>query len=472
MSKLVLFIFFVFISLYLVNTTTANDDETVIPDFSKVYTGKTYSGYLNLKTPGKFLHYLYQPSSRDQTKDPLVLWLNGGPGCSSMLGWAQEHGPAILGNDLNWSANPYSWNTVANMIYLESPAGVGFSYVTNPDDIKSNDLLSAQENLEALLEWFVRYPELKQNDFYIAGESYAGIYVPTLASYILDYNSKKAVADQIKLKGILVGNGVTDWREQSEAIYDFAFTHALHSIETRDKYVKYCKTEFDEAPCNVIKADIQHLLEGVNLYDIYKMCYSENNSKVNKDNVEVEKLRDLKSNTISYSFPYTPWLFRNIKEKGNNTNNNVGLTPPCIDGKGANYFFNRADVKTALHVKTDIVFGICSEEVGRDYTSDYNRGSLYLYPKLINAKLRILIFSGDTDGAVPTNGTLNWITNFNLPVLKPWRSWFVNKEVAGYTANYQGLDFVSVKGVGHMVPEWARPQALHMFTNYLLGQDM
>ncbi len=448
-----------------------NPDESVLPDFP--YTGKTYSGYLNLKTPGKALHYLFQPSSGDQTKDPLVIWLNGGPGCSSMLGWAQEHGPGVLEDDLTFKENPYSWNKVANMIYLESPAGVGYSYVTKESDIKSNDVLSGLENLQALLQFFTKYPAFKINDFYIAGESYAGIYVPTLAKDVLDYNKSAAQGEQINLKGIMVGNGVTDWRvDTSNALYDLAYSHALISLETRAKYEKYCKDSYyDEEKCNVVKAEIQHQLEGVNIYDIYRKCYL-------PDGEEVKLKRQLRSSFagLKYSYKYTPWLFKNAENdkhlKFLNPTLNSGLTPPCVDSKGPDWYFNRADVKKALHVKEEIKWEICSDDVGKHYTTDYNKGSLYIYPTLIQAKLKILIFSGDTDGAVPINGTMKWIYNLNLPIAKPWRSWIVDKQVAGYTEVYQGLNFVSVKGVGHMVPQWARERALHMFSRFLADEDM
>ena len=87
----------------------------------------SYSGYLNVSA-SKELHYVYVESLDNPEFDPVVLWFNGGPGCSSMLGFMQEHGPWIIddGED-DIKANPYSWNRRANMLYIESPAGVGFS---------------------------------------------------------------------------------------------------------------------------------------------------------------------------------------------------------------------------------------------------------------------------------------------------------------------------------------------------------
>ena len=89
-----------------------------------------YSGYLDIpESQGRSLHFIFVSSQRDLETDPVVLWANGGPGCSSLLGFSFETGPFVFLNDgdKNLSFNPYSWNKVANMLYLEFPAGVGFS---------------------------------------------------------------------------------------------------------------------------------------------------------------------------------------------------------------------------------------------------------------------------------------------------------------------------------------------------------
>jgi len=112
-------------------------------------------------------------------------------------------------------------------------------------------------------------------------------------------------------------------------------------------------------------------------------------------------------------------------------------------------------VKQALGVKSEMKWTMCSEDVSSKYTSDFEKGSFWIYPTLISKKLKILIFTGDTDAAVPFNGTLAWIRNLNLKINKQWRSWRVNsKNVAGYVTDYEGLRLVTVKGTGHMVPQW------------------
>lgn len=87
----------------------------------------SYSGYLKVDD-NKMLHFIFVESQGNVTGDPVVVWFNGGPGCSSLLAFMQEHGPWVIGdNSSKLEANPYPWNLNASVIYLESPAGVGFS---------------------------------------------------------------------------------------------------------------------------------------------------------------------------------------------------------------------------------------------------------------------------------------------------------------------------------------------------------
>ena len=99
-----------------------------------------FSGYLEIPNSGKSLHYIFVESQSNPTTDPVILWFNGGPGCSSMLGWAQEHGPYNMLDGTNvWVENEYSWNKEASMIYIEAPAGVGYSTCISDADCTSND---------------------------------------------------------------------------------------------------------------------------------------------------------------------------------------------------------------------------------------------------------------------------------------------------------------------------------------------
>ena len=104
----------------------AEDLMGALPD-APAFTTTTYSGYLPVSDT-KSLHYVFVESESDPANDPVVIWFNGGPGCSSMLAFMQENGPIAIDDGEDYiKTNPYPWNQRANMIWLESPAGVGYS---------------------------------------------------------------------------------------------------------------------------------------------------------------------------------------------------------------------------------------------------------------------------------------------------------------------------------------------------------
>ncbi len=131
----------------------------------------------------------------------------GGPGCSSLTGESTENGPFFVNADgATLTLNPNSWNKVANVIFLESPAGVGYSYSETKSDYKNvGDDKTAYDNYKALIQFFQKYPQFSNNDFYISGESYAGRYIPLLVNQI--YENNKVSSQKINLKGFLIGNG-------------------------------------------------------------------------------------------------------------------------------------------------------------------------------------------------------------------------------------------------------------------------
>jgi carboxypeptidase C (cathepsin A) len=130
----------------IVNAARSKDEDKVTklegyPDFTDKF--DMYSGYLPINDTSKILHYMFVTSQNDPTTDPLLIWFNGGPGCSSMLGFMQEHGPFVMNDNTTvFIENEYSWNTNASVLYIEQPAGVGFSYCdpSIPEDCTFDDM--------------------------------------------------------------------------------------------------------------------------------------------------------------------------------------------------------------------------------------------------------------------------------------------------------------------------------------------
>jgi len=121
--------------------------------------------------------------------DPVLLWFNGGPGCSSLLAFFQEHGPYVIDDNENYiKKNDWPWNLRANVMYLESPAGIGYSVANGEGDGTFDDLTQSQDTYAALDQFYKKFPTFLKNDLYISGESYAGIYVPYLAWQVNQHN--------------------------------------------------------------------------------------------------------------------------------------------------------------------------------------------------------------------------------------------------------------------------------------------
>lgn len=125
----------------------ANDKVTQLDKMPDLSFG-LYSGYLPIAGSKKELHYLAALSKGDWRVDPVMIWFNGGPGCSSMLAWVQEHGPYVIEDGAtSFTKNDYSWNNEASVFYIESPANVGFSKCPEPTECKWDDDTSAEDNL-------------------------------------------------------------------------------------------------------------------------------------------------------------------------------------------------------------------------------------------------------------------------------------------------------------------------------------
>lgn len=118
------------------------------------------------------------------------------------------------------------------MLYIESPAGVGYSTCGSEESCTFNDETSAQQNLTAVLAWFALYPEFETNDLYLTGESYAGIYVPYLAREIVNNNASADAVFKPNLIGFAVGNGVTNYTyDCTPAFINMGYWHSLYSSE-------------------------------------------------------------------------------------------------------------------------------------------------------------------------------------------------------------------------------------------------
>eukprot|EP00261_Vitis_vinifera_P039922 XP_019081165.1 PREDICTED: serine carboxypeptidase-like 35 isoform X2 [Vitis vinifera] len=411
-----------------------------------------YAGYVKLRPQDeKALFYWFFEAQGGVLEKPLVLWLNGGPGCSSIAyGAAQELGPFLVrSNGTKLILNDFSWNKVANILFLEAPVGVGFSYTNKSSDLlKLGDRITAEDSHAFLVQWFKRFPSLKTHDFYITGESYAGHYVPQLAELIYERNKRSSKDFYINLKGFMIGNAVINDETDDMGLIEFAWSHAIISDQIYHGIMKNCDFKSGNLTNLCIKY-VEGFFEAyldIDVYSIYTpVCLSSSKETYRK---LVTAPRLFAQHDLWHQLP--------------------SGYDPCTEDYAEKYF-NREDVQKALHAnvtKLPYPYTTCSKVIRR--WNDSPDTVLPTIQKLLKAGLRIWVYSGDTDGRVPVTSTRYSINKMGLRIQQKWRAWFDRKQVAGWVVTYEGgLTLATVRGAGHQVPILAPSQSLALFSHFL-----
>lgn len=372
-----------------------------------------------------------------------------------IAGFLTEQGPFRPSVDLTLEANPYAWNTVSNMVFIESPAGVGFSYTDDSDDLSIGDVQTAVDNYHLIQAFLSRFPDLRANALYITSESYGGHYMPTLAKQIVESNQVADSAQVINFKGFAVGNPYTDVNSGIPSGIATAWGHQLLPRSVYEEYVKTCKTP--SAECTTL---IGRLLGGLGDLNPYALDYP------------------ICTKSSHYS-TQSLWLM-------NHQLLSAGLHPraagvrsmeayePCV----ANYmtaYLNQAAVKHALHVRDDLHWSECSSVLRYNHTDGMKVSTAPLYNQLIDGGhgLNILVYSGDDDAVCSTLGTQEWIWGLGYtPAANAWATYTVDGQTAGYLTKWTGtkLAFLTIHGAGHEVPTYKPEIALDMWERYLAGE--
>ncbi|CAL9160771.1 unnamed protein product [Musa hybrid cultivar] len=439
---------------------------------------RQYAGYVTIDEGlGKALFYWFFEATHRPAEKPLLLWLNGGPGCSSIgFGEAQEIGPFLVKKDVpELKHNEYAWNkgmasnpvtvisrcfreqsqeSAANLLFLEAPAGVGFSY-SNTTDVQGDNATAFGSYL-FLVKWFQRFPQYRLNEFYIAGESYAGHYVPQLANVILDQNMKAKKEDHINLQGLVIGNAVMDSETDIRGMVDYAWDHALisdrvyHNIKTSCNFSAVVPTQ----ECSKALQQYYQVYQIIDMYSLYTpRCesgypkFSSSVAQGEESLISISKFEDLLKIPMGYD--------------------------PCLQTY-ATVYFNRPDVQKALHANVTRLshpWSLCSSSVVRAW-SDSDRSVLPIIRKLIDAGLRMWVFSGDTDARVPVTSTRYTLNKLGLSITEDWSPWYSHKQVGGWTIIYEGLTFVTVRVAGHQVPTFAPRQSLQIVEHFLANKKL
>lgn len=463
----------------LVGADAALEEVTWLPGLAEKLCFRHWSGYAKTATNGKELFsWVIEAETKPETK-PVVLWLNGGPGCSSLGGMWTELGPFVVQSDQSVSLNPWSWNKAANMIFVEQPAGVGFSYPA----VETNDTITADDTYHALLDIMNEVPSLRGRPFYIFGESYAGHYVPNTVKAVQDGNAALPPGDPniINIKGFGVGNAYTDWELDFEMNVDYGRDHALCSEQQYLDALRACNDStvacFWPRPgeecteqCNkALQLAVDNAMGGaIDIYDIYTDVCLKGKARI-ADQV----------------FTLAQYRQKSILESASQSNSGLGTTPiapifPTCTDEYTQTYLSRAEVQQAIHARSLKKWNNCGlvndgtpdPLPGKGLTYHFNfESSLPHYREwLKDGKLDMLVYSGDADYILNFMDTENWLQALKMNVKKDYAPWKgSDRQVAGYLTEFEGLTYATLKGAGHMVPKDRPRHALDLFKAFLEG---
>ncbi|KAK6938309.1 Peptidase S10, serine carboxypeptidase [Dillenia turbinata] len=440
-----------------VNGFPAEDLVVRLPGQPKV-SFRQFAGYIDVDVKsGRSLFYYFVEAQNEPDRKPLTLWLNGGPGCSSVGGGAfTELGPFFpKGDGHGLRINSKSWNKASNLLFVESPVGVGWSYSNTTADYIRGDESTANDMHLFMLKWYEKFPAFKTRDLFLTGESYAGHYIPQLASVLLDHN-KYSTTFKFHIKGVAIGNPLLRLDRDVPATYEFFWSHGMISDEIGLTIMNEC--DFDDytfrSPHNVSKScndaiNEANLIVGdyINNYDvILDVCYP----SIVEQELRLRKLA---------------------------TKISVGVDV-CMSYE-RRFYFNLPEVQKALHAnRTSLPYGwsMCSGVLNYSDT-DGNINILPLLKKIIQSNIPVWVFSGDQDSVVPLLGSRTLVRelahDLKFKVTVPYGAWFHRGQVGGWQTEYGNLlTFATVRGAAHMVPYAQPARALHLFSSFVRGRRL
>ena len=446
---------------------------------------KSYSGYVDVAPDQHIFFWFFEARNQDPKEAPLTTWINGGPGSSSMIGLFQELGPC--GIDINGKVvnNPYSWSNASNMLFIDQPTQVGFSYsvpipgylsgstiIELPDNncpdyaaatgtcgtySKPNETLTANStdaaapNFYRTLQGFMgAFPQYSRETYNFATESYGGHYGPVFNEYIETQNAQNVPGShKISLDAVLIGNGWYDPIIQYQAYYNFTvypgntYDYSPYNASTKAQLynnlygpgncidqLNYCKASGINEICSAGDQFCANQVESI--YDIV----------LNRDEYDV---RELQPDPFPYLF-YVQYL----------------NTPEVQAAIGAYQNFSESSntVGTA--------FGTTGDD-GREVSTVEDMR------KLLEQDVTVMMYTGDADY------NCNWLggevvsNEVNAPGFAS--AGYVNittsdKIVHGQVRQAGAFSFVRIYDAGHEVPFYQPLVSLEIFERAIANKDI
>jgi len=357
-------------------------------------------------------------------------------GCSGLYGAFVELGPYLTLDpvSLTLTPNPNSWNSHANLLIIDQPAGTGFSFVNDPNQIVQDEPTMAKQLYNSLLNFYNLFPQLKKNPFFITGESYAGKYIPYLATEIHNQNSLISPSNSsfINLVGMAIGDGWTDPLLQTGVYADQAYNLGLLD-------------ETEVLNVNQQMVLCTNLTETQQWQQAQIVCDNLLNFIVNASGgVDEDDTRDFSADEPNQNLPQD--------------------------------YLNQPALQTALHLPSSIVWEQCNDDVAVGLSIDEMIPSVQLLPTLFE-NYRVILYNGQFDlncGAVGTEKYLRKLLGDDIFMKAEKRFWKDENDegrMAGYVRDFtEKLSFVIVSGAGHMVPQTQGKHALNLLTKMINNQ--
>ncbi|CCM01745.1 uncharacterized protein FIBRA_03811 [Fibroporia radiculosa] len=389
------------------------------------------------------LFFVMVKARRTADKERLMFWFNGGPGCSSFDGLMMEVGPWRLDGKGGMNRIEGGWEEYTTMVYIDQPAGTGFSYTST--DHYMHELSEASNQLiEFLRNFYKVFPEYQTVDTYLGGESFAGQYIPYFADAILNSNLK------IPLRGGAIGNGWIDGRHQYPSFLTYAVKHGL--VEENSEDWKRGKAITDKCMAEYAKVTT---IEPVNI-DICEAVMK-----------EVVKGKDRKVNGKD--------MCLNIYDvRLDDEAPACGMTwPPDLAHMYA--YLARQDVVRALHATAaSQTWTECRGIIHSQFRTRTSQSSIKVLPKVLE-RIPVLLFAGDQDlicnyvGIESSIQAMTWNGATGLGTVQT-QSWSVNGTAAGTWVSSRNLTYVKLFNASHMAP-YDVPHVAHDMILRFMGVD-
>jgi len=411
------------------------------------------AGYLRVTSPGSsnknYFSWFFESRNNPST-DPVLLWMTGGPGCSSEIALFHELGPCKINADhKTTTTNPYSWNMNASLLFIDQPAGVGFSY--GDSKVKTHNEAGVREDMYYFLQAFMkRHPQYQKNQFFVFGESYGGHYAPNTAWRIIDGNNKLDDSSdfvKINIVGVAVGNGLTQPSIQYQYYAQMAYNYSISAVGK---------------PAISLAA-----------YEQMTQAWPSCSKSIEKCQTDTSSCADSQSecnNAMLAPYEQTGLNPYDIREP-------CKVAPLCYDFSDVSDWLGQDIVKKALGVNTERVssWQSCNFQVNGDFKNDWMQNQDWTIPQILGNGTRVMIYAGDVDFICNWIGNKQWTLALDWPGNKEFNSapdadWSVDGSQAGWARTAKDFSFVRVHNAGHMVPLDQPKNALDMTNRFIFNK--